>query len=168
MPTRVSRLGPQITINNVRAMRRFGAHLVRFLRPGDVVLLQGALGAGKTTLVQGVARELGISGAVRSPTFLMRKEYDVPRTSKSKIRRLIHIDLYRLRHTRTPNLTLHDLSDPHTLTFIEWGDRVRPRKRTYLRLIITHSDARTRLVFIPPRLLRRVPFLKTGSAPRRE
>ncbi len=69
--------------------RRLGARLGRLLRPGDVVLLSGELGSGKTCLVQGIARGLGVTGPVTSKSFVLLGEYE------GRLR-LYHADLYRL------------------------------------------------------------------------
>ena len=79
------------TLAGPAATRRWGKRFARLLRPGDVVALVGELGAGKTTLVQGIARGWGYSGEVGSPTFALANEYEGPRG------RLIHMDMYRLK-----------------------------------------------------------------------
>ncbi len=87
-----------------------------------VIALEGDLGAGKTTLVQGVARALGIREIPKSPTFNLVKEYAVP----GSLLRLWHVDCYRL--TGRTDLTALDLhrvfADPHNLVLVEWAQRV--------------------------------------------
>src|SRR5438874_13737014 len=95
--------------------RRIGA----VLRPGDVVVLGGELGTGKTVFAKGIAVALGVSEPVVSPTFTIVREYDAPT-------RLVHVDVYRLDHLQE----LHDLGFDELLgddavTVVEWGDRVR-------------------------------------------
>ncbi|HEX9780229.1 MAG TPA: tRNA (adenosine(37)-N6)-threonylcarbamoyltransferase complex ATPase subunit type 1 TsaE [bacterium] len=96
----------------------FGARLGRLLRPGDVVALEGELGSGKTTLVRGIARGLGLNpDAVRSPTFVLLREYpgEVP---------VVHVDGYRLEHA--PDAAWLDLDlvfAPEKITLIEWAQR---------------------------------------------
>ncbi len=87
-----------------------------------VIALEGELGAGKTTLVQGVARALGIRELPKSPTFNLAKEYAVPGSSL----RLWHVDCYRLSgHADLAALDLHRVfTDPHNLVLIEWAQRV--------------------------------------------
>lgn len=91
-----------------------GATLARDLEPGDVVLVRGDVGAGKTTLVRGACRELGIGGPVRSPTFTIgirhRGRVDVS-----------HLDLYRLgdMSAEDPGL-LDDYLTPDAIAFVEW------------------------------------------------
>ena len=75
-----------------------GARLARRLRPGDVVLVSGELGSGKTTFIRGAARALGVEGPVTSPTFTIVREYDSGRLG------LRHLDVYRLDH-------LHELGE---------------------------------------------------------
>lgn len=96
-----------------------GARLARTLRPGDVVLIDGELGAGKTTLVRGAARSLGVTGPVTSPTFTIGQRY--PATGR--IAFVSHVDLYRLRSLadEDPDL-LADYIGADTITFVEWPD----------------------------------------------
>jgi len=103
-----------------------GVRLGRLLRPGDILALQGNLGAGKTALAQGVARGLGVEGYVRSPTFTLVNEYDLP----SGVR-LFHIDGYRLGETMAEAMLEADtfgldqvLDDPDAIVIIEWAERL--------------------------------------------
>lgn len=98
--------------------RRLAGALARSLCPGDVVALTGELGAGKTCFVQGVARALGVTDRVTSPSFLLRRDYDgeLP---------IVHLDVYRLE-------TVHEALDldwaeeaERAVVLVEWGDVVR-------------------------------------------
>lgn len=97
---------------------RAGADLAAGLRPGDVVLVRGELGAGKTTFVRGAARALGVSEPVTSPTFVVGHLYDAPAA------RIAHLDLYRLAGLDDED---PGLLDPYfgsdTITFVEWPER---------------------------------------------
>jgi tRNA threonylcarbamoyladenosine biosynthesis protein TsaE len=96
--------------------RDVGAAVAGLLVPGDVVSLTGELGAGKTALVQGAARGLGVGEPVTSPTFVLVREYrgDVP---------VRHVDVYRLeRLQEVLDLGFEDIVDPGGVVFIEWGD----------------------------------------------
>lgn len=104
-------------ILNALQMHELGAKIGAQLKPGDLILLNGALGAGKTVLVQGIARALGIEG-VTSPTFVISKVYRAPLS-------LIHVDVYRLLESNKAAMFLDDLdldSDRDSaVTVIEWG-----------------------------------------------
>ena len=103
--------------------RAIGADLAGQLRSGDIVLLRGDLGAGKTTLTQGIARGLGVEGAVQSPTFTLVAEYDAPGLGADA--QLIHIDLYRLDGAADLDSVGLDeyLEQPGAVVVIEWPDR---------------------------------------------
>jgi tRNA threonylcarbamoyladenosine biosynthesis protein TsaE len=117
-----------------------GAALGDLLRAGDLVVLGGDLGAGKTTFIKGVARSLGVREPVTSPTFTIVQEYDgrVP---------VVHVDIYRLRRVQE----LHDLGLEEILddrvVLVEWGDVVAPllpRERIEVQLTMgDEPDART-------------------------
>jgi tRNA threonylcarbamoyladenosine biosynthesis protein TsaE len=95
------------------------AELARALEPGDVVLIDGELGAGKTTFVRGAARALGVTDPVTSPTFTIGQRY--PATAP--VAYVSHVDLYRLASLRDedPDL-LADYIGADTITFVEWPD----------------------------------------------
>jgi len=118
-------------------MHELGARIGAQLKPGDLVLLNGDLGAGKTVLVQGIAQALGIDG-VTSPTFVISKSYKaaVP---------LIHVDVYRLLDSGKAALFLDDLdidSDrENSVTVIEWGGAESARlSEQRLEITIDRSD----------------------------
>ncbi|HEX3299858.1 MAG TPA: tRNA (adenosine(37)-N6)-threonylcarbamoyltransferase complex ATPase subunit type 1 TsaE [Actinomycetota bacterium] len=99
--------------------RAIGAALAPLLRARDVVVLTGELGAGKTTFVQGVAKGLGATEHVASPTFTLVREYVSGRVP------LAHVDLYRLdREQDVIDLALDELEDGERVLIVEWGDPV--------------------------------------------
>jgi tRNA threonylcarbamoyladenosine biosynthesis protein TsaE len=97
------------------------AQAVRALRPGDVVLVSGELGAGKTTWVRGAARALGVQGPVTSPTFTVGSRHPGSGVTVS------HLDLYRLEglEEEDPAL-LADYLGPDAIAFVEWPERAEP------------------------------------------
>ncbi len=98
-----------------------GETIGRAAKPGDVVALWGELGSGKTTLVRGLARGLGVPDrAVTSPTFVIVREHDEGRIP------LFHIDLYRLAPGDAPSTGWDEALSSGGLTAIEWPDRVEP------------------------------------------
>jgi tRNA threonylcarbamoyladenosine biosynthesis protein TsaE len=124
-------------ISSAEDMHDFGARIGAQLRAGDLILLNGDLGAGKTVLVQGIAQSLGIEG-VTSPTFVISKNYpgSLP---------LIHVDVYRLLDSGKAALFLDDLdldSDrENSVTVIEWGGAESARLSDQrLEITIDRSD----------------------------
>jgi tRNA threonylcarbamoyladenosine biosynthesis protein TsaE len=100
------------------AMHDLGERLARLLRPGDLVVLDGALGAGKTTLAQGIGRGLGVRGDVTSPTFVIARVH--PSTVGGPA--LVHVDAYRLASVvEVDDLDL-DASLDDSVTVVEWGE----------------------------------------------
>jgi tRNA threonylcarbamoyladenosine biosynthesis protein TsaE len=104
-----------ITIATPEAMHQLGLKISKQLRAGDLVLVNGPLGAGKTVLAQGVGAGLGVAG-ITSPTFV------ISRVHKAEIP-FIHVDAYRLVDSENPNLYLDDLDldIANSITLIEWG-----------------------------------------------
>jgi tRNA threonylcarbamoyladenosine biosynthesis protein TsaE len=109
--------------HSANSTRRIGYRLGRLLRGGDVVLLSGDLGTGKTTLAQGIAAGLGITDRITSPTFTLINEYAGTGSDGVPII-LYHIDLYRLGPGGTDTLGLDDyLEAPDGIVLIEWPQR---------------------------------------------
>ena len=109
---------PQV-LRDVGATRALGARLAGLLRAGDLVVLSGPLGAGKTALTQGLGEALGVRGRVTSPTFVLARVHPGPLP-------LVHVDAYRLRGGPGAALELDDLdldADlPVSVTVVEWGE----------------------------------------------
>jgi tRNA threonylcarbamoyladenosine biosynthesis protein TsaE len=98
-----------------------GAAIAELARPGDVVLLAGELGAGKTALVQGFGRGLGITERITSPTFMLARQHSGGRLV------LHHLDVYRLEQMQEVfDLGLPEVLDEGGVTVIEWGDAIAP------------------------------------------
>ena len=124
-----------ITIATANDMHQLGVKLSAHLRAGDLVLVNGPLGAGKTVLAQGVGAGLGISG-ITSPTFV------ISRVHKAEVP-FIHVDAYRLVDSENPNLYLDDLDldIAGSITFIEWGGAESARlSEDRLEITIDRSD----------------------------
>ena len=97
--------------------RQLGKNIARFCEPGDIILLQGTLGTGKTCLTKGIAEGLGINGPVRSPTFILINEHCGRHT-------LYHIDLYRLSgDAEIEALGLDEYFEGDGVTVVEWPEK---------------------------------------------
>lgn len=107
-----------IFLDNVAATERLGAAIANALQDGMLVLLQGDLGVGKTSLVRGVLRALGYQGAVKSPTYTLLEEYSLAG------KEIIHFDLYRLTDPEELDLIgIRDYFNGKACCFVEWPDR---------------------------------------------
>jgi tRNA threonylcarbamoyladenosine biosynthesis protein TsaE len=104
-----------VETNSAAETEALGARIAERLGPGDVILLSGELGTGKTTLVRGACRALGVPGPVTSPTFTIGQQYPGGRMPVS------HLDLYRLQSLEgeDPSL-LEDYLRPEGVAFVEW------------------------------------------------
>ena len=124
-----------------------GARIAERLEPGDVVLLSGELGTGKTTLVRGACRALGVPGPVTSPTFTIGQRYGGGRLPVS------HLDLYRLQplEGEDPAL-LDDYLTPDAIAFVEWpGAGSGQLGRPALELRLAHlGEDRRRIEILSP------------------
>jgi tRNA threonylcarbamoyladenosine biosynthesis protein TsaE len=122
------------------------AGLAARLQVGDVVLVEGELGAGKTTFVRGACRALGVGGVITSPTFTIGQRYDasVP---------ISHLDLYRVAdlENEDPDL-LADYIGPDRIAFVEWPERavatIAGLSRLAARVMIEHGGGDRRVVTI--------------------
>jgi tRNA threonylcarbamoyladenosine biosynthesis protein TsaE len=122
---------------------RLGASIAAALAPGDLVLLAGELGTGKTTLVRGASRALGVRTPVTSPTFTLGRRYAaaVP---------VFHVDLHRLDRLDAEDAALLDdyLADD-AITFVEWPDVAEPALgRPALRVMLEHAGGDTRRITV--------------------
>ena len=129
------------------ATERAGARLAAQLRPGDVVLVSGEFGAGKTTYVRGALRALGVTEAVTSPTFVVGVLYDGDSGP------LAHLDLYRLAGLEAEDPGLLDpYFGPDLVTFVEWPERagdMAPGGRSVARRVaLEHAGGDTRIIRI--------------------
>jgi tRNA threonylcarbamoyladenosine biosynthesis protein TsaE len=120
-----------------------GARLARDLLPGDVVLVSGELGSGKTTFVRGACRALGVIDTVTSPTFTIGQVYAGPVE-------VAHLDLFRLRSLagEDPAL-LEDYLTPDRVAFLEWPEAAQPELgRVRARVVISHAGGDRRVLEI--------------------
>lgn len=131
----------EITSRNDSDTRTLGRRLGELAEPGDVFLLEGNLGAGKTTLVQGIAEGLGVEGYASSPTFTLVNEYTgrIP---------LYHIDLYRLTDAREAlDLGLDEYLYGNGITAIEWAEKaMEAMPDETLLIIIRYLDDSQRAI----------------------
>lgn len=150
-------------LRSLEDTRAFGAALGAACFDGMVVLLHGDLGAGKTSLVQAVAREMGVPGAVTSPTYTLVAEYPEARI------RLCHADLYRLDDPRDAEpLELESRPGREGVWFVEWPARVHattwPTDRLEIWLEADGEGRRARLLAGGPRHAALLAGLAQGDA----
>ncbi|MFF9402069.1 MULTISPECIES: tRNA (adenosine(37)-N6)-threonylcarbamoyltransferase complex ATPase subunit type 1 TsaE [unclassified Streptomyces] len=123
-----------LAVDSPEQMQALGRRLARVLRPGDLVMLTGELGAGKTTLTRGLGEGLGVRGAVTSPTFVIARVHP----SLTGGPALVHVDAYRLGGglDEMEDLDL-DVSLPESVVVVEWGDgKVEELSQDRLRVLI--------------------------------
>jgi tRNA threonylcarbamoyladenosine biosynthesis protein TsaE len=137
-------------LSAVEDTREFGRALGARLRAGDLVLLAGRLGAGKTAIAQGVGVGLHIAGQVTSPTFVIARVHR-PDAARGGRVPLVHVDAYRLGgRVELDDLDL-DASVEESVTLVEWGEGVAEQlAHTYLEVRIERCDDDTRVVELVP------------------
>jgi len=141
MPTSTETSGPDAT-------EQLAAGLAQRLKPGDIVLVSGELGAGKTTFVRGACRALGVTGPVTSPSFTIARRYEGNVA-------VSHLDLYRLGDLddEDPALLAGELADDR-VTFIEWPEVGAPAgldpARVAARVHLEHRGGDRRFVSVDP------------------
>jgi tRNA threonylcarbamoyladenosine biosynthesis protein TsaE len=133
------------TVDDTRAL---GRRLAGLLRPGDLVLLAGPLGAGKTALAQGIGAGLGVQGDVTSPTFVIARVHRGPLP-------MVHADAYRLGDRPDPRLEIDDLDLDATaddaVTVVEWGEGLVEHIRDdHLLVRIDRRDDDARVIDLVP------------------
>ena len=111
-------------------------------RAGDLIVLAGEMGAGKTAFAQGFGRALGIDEPITSPTFTLVHSYDITAPGPSRrARQLHHADLYRLDRTaEIADLALDELAEYHGIVLVEWGDVVESMFGDHLVVHLEHDD----------------------------
>lgn len=95
------------------------------LKAGDIMAVKGRLGAGKTTFVQALAKELGIKKTIQSPTFALMRSYKI--FKRGRLKRLLHVDAFRIRDERDllPLNLDEELSDKKTALVLEWPEKIK-------------------------------------------
>jgi len=132
---------------------KLGEKFAKTLEGGEVIIMIGDLGAGKTTLVKGVAKGLGITKVVNSPTFVLMKIYQI-KVAEKKIRNLIHIDTYRgLEIADLHNIgAIEYFHRKDCVSFVEWGagleDYLRQNKISYQTIKIENISENERKIII--------------------
>jgi len=123
-------------VSDAEGMQNLGERIAAIVTSGDIVVLTGPLGAGKTTLTQGIARGLNVSGSITSPTFVVSRIHDNAAHGPS----LIHVDAYRLRG-------IHDFADldieplANTVVVVEWGEEfIADLADSWLSITINRED----------------------------
>jgi tRNA threonylcarbamoyladenosine biosynthesis protein TsaE len=128
-----------ITTRSARETEKLGERIGRALKANDVLALKGDLGAGKTTLIQGIAKGLGIKDYVTSPTFTLINEF------KGRLA-LYHVDLYRLNDVcDAENIAIEEYFTKGGVTAIEWAEKIKellPEKRIDISISIISENER--------------------------
>lgn len=142
----------QHTTNSTKETTNLGKKIASSLKGGDIVLLKGNLGAGKTTLVKGIAEYFGIGqDGVVSPTFTLMQEYTINKKQLT-INKLIHIDTYRLENEEELiEIGVEDyLGDPETVCIIEWPEKLKKllKNKKTIEISIEHIDEEKRKISI--------------------
>ncbi|MFE4450434.1 tRNA (adenosine(37)-N6)-threonylcarbamoyltransferase complex ATPase subunit type 1 TsaE [Streptomyces sp. NPDC056796] len=126
-----------VAVESPEEMKELGRRIAGVLAPGDLVMLTGELGAGKTTLTRGLGEGLGVRGAVTSPTFVIARVH--PPLGEGPA--LVHVDAYRLGGglDEMEDLDL-DVSLPESVVVVEWGDgKVEELSEDRLRVVIDRA-----------------------------
>lgn len=136
------------TISTVAELSALGSKYLATLNlevGATVLALHGDLGAGKTTFVQTLARSLGVTETVTSPTFVIMKQYG---TNSAQFTTLIHIDAYRIEtdDEMRPLRFAELLAQPQTLICVEWAERIQtllPKGTVHISLVLNQDESRT-------------------------
>lgn len=124
-----------INVESPEETQSYGEKIAKFLEPKDVILLDGDLGAGKTTFTKGLAKGLGIKRNIKSPTFTIIREYQGGRLP------LYHMDIYRLDDGSGDELGLEEYFNGDGVNVIEWSEFISDQLPSdYLKIIFRRDD----------------------------
>lgn len=137
----------KIISNNETETMRLGLTFGKKCKGGEIFSLEGNLGSGKTIFSKGLAKGLGIKKNVTSPTFIIQNIYEIKNIEKNNLKKLIHIDAYRLSSKRDlENIGFFDfLNNKENIILIEWGTKIKkflPSKTKTIRLKFIEENVR--------------------------
>ncbi len=134
----------RLQIKSAEEMEQLGSKLAGLLKPGDLVLLAGPLGAGKTTLTRGIGKGLEAEGTIQSPTFVLARTHRIPSG------KLVHVDAYRL--SSAVELDDLDIDFENSIVIVEWaGDYLDGYSENFLTVEIDRtSEDDERIVTLTP------------------
>ncbi len=138
----------QVLTNNNQETQKFAENFAKSLKGGEVLCLYGDLGYGKTTFIQGLAKGLGITSKIISPTFIIMRSYRVrSKNQEAGIRKFYHVDLYRINSEQEIfDIGLLDLvNDSGNIVAIEWSEKMGnllTQKRIDIKLEYLDEDKR--------------------------
>ncbi len=135
-----------IKVDEMSDWEKVAEFLVRKMQPGIIVTLKGDLGAGKTTLTQYIAKQLGVSKRALSPTFALIKSYKLKSTKCKELKRLLHLDAYRIEDEAEllPLELGEELDEPGTVMIVEWPERISKwlqKRQTHVISVIIELKA---------------------------
>lgn len=141
----------EVATTSAAATRELAAALAALCVSGDVLLLSGDLGSGKTTFAQGFGRAVGVDEPMTSPTFTLVRQYGVP-AGATGVRTLLHADVYRLEHlAEIADLGLGQLVEDGGVALVEWGEAAAPvlgEGALLLLLVADPEDEQVRTVTV--------------------
>jgi tRNA threonylcarbamoyladenosine biosynthesis protein TsaE len=127
-----------VRLPTVEDTKAFGARVGALLRAGDVVLLSGPLGAGKTALVQGIGAGMEVTGRIASPTFVIARVHPAAVSGRPA---LVHVDAYRLGSLAEVDDLDLDVDVAESVTVVEWGAGVAERlAESWLSIVLARAD----------------------------
>ncbi len=140
----------KIITNSLAETKQFGFEFAKTVRSGDIVLLSGEMGAGKTVFTKGLAEGLNITNEITSPTFSLMNVYEV--TNNTEIKKLIHIDTYRLEDEgQLMQIGAEDyIGQKNTVSVIEWPEKLKTLLdgKNVIKIEIKHLDNESREIIL--------------------